>query len=199
MASEYQSPPTFYYLIFTDPHTFRVHNDTEENMAQVRGFYKKIKVPDVFQEGFQASAFNISLSEDGHLIIEKKPKPLEDVRTEILRQAEFYGNSPEVDANTINGQPVVIDIATRLKIQERLLRKKAKGQTVDTIRMKGLKISLPIDAIQDLLEKIADRAIENYEVLQNHIEKILSLTDEKSLRAYDYKTGYLAALEWKLG
>lgn len=138
--------------------------------------------------------YNIKVIEqsDGgkELQIEKKPAPFSEQKREKLKEARKYGNSPAVDANLYRGEPLVIRTELRTKLRERFATLKANNQSTTTIVFGKLTITALISQLEEALTKIAYRAIQNYDNLQNHLSAIEKLTTTEALNEYDFRTGY---------
>lgn len=196
-----------YYLVFTDAQNFRLYCDTQETRDLVvknENWYVTHNIPDKYQKNFDLDNFDISLGENKELIIREKesekPKEptFEENQKQKLNDAYQYGNSTEVDANLINGTPIVISADVRTKIRERLEIAQINEQTTDTIRLGNISVSLPLEQIHQLLTQISKRAIANYDNLQQHLAQIQAIKDQQNLDNYDFKTGYQKPLEFNL-
>lgn len=196
-----------YYLVFTDPQNFRLYCDTPETrdlVVQTGNWYAAHDIPTEYQQDFDASNFEISLGQNKELIIREKPsaKPqeitFEEYQKQKLNEAYQYGNSTEIDANLINGTPIVINAETRTKIRERIEMAQSNNQTTDTIRLGSFAVSLSLEQIHQLLNQISKRAIANYDNLQQHLAQIQNIHDKPTLDNYDFKTGYQKPLEFNL-
>lgn len=189
---------THYYLIFDQPNIFRVLKDSDQGINSINDAYAIFKVPEELQTDFNASDYNIELSENKELSISKKELPFNEFKKTIIANAYSYGNSDAVNQNLVNNIPIVIDTTLRLKIRERIFRAKEKGLNTDTIRFGNQKISLTIDKLEEMLGAVVDRAIANYEILQQHLTNMSELNNKEALSNYDYKTGYIAPLTFNL-
>ena len=136
------------------------------------------------------------LLEDGW--VEHIPVQYEPTEEEILnREKEYkideilrYDSSKEINGFYIDDKELWLDKATRVGLKLRFDAEIANGQTNTTVWYEGTAFNLELVNALQMLNDIELYASACYDNTQRHIASINAIEDIKTLKNYDYRTGY---------
>lgn len=111
--------------------------------------------------------------------------------TEIIK---LYDTSTAVNEFTINGVPVWLDKNTRTGLKLRFEAEIAAGKTETTLWYNNTSFNLTLEQSIQMLHAIELYASACYDVTQQHLANIQSLTVE--LENYDYRANYPEKLQF---
>lgn len=107
-----------------------------------------------------------------------------------------YDKSDAVNAFSINGIRGWLDRDTRTSLVNTVSVEKASGKTETTLWFGYNSLTLPCDAVLQMLAALEMYAHECYNVTARHKYNVSRLTDAAEISAYDYTEGYPAQLDF---
>ncbi len=116
------------------------------------------------------------------------------VRSVVLHNIADYDQSADINTITIDGNSGWWDKATRVGLSNSIAAEQAAGETDTTLYLGDNAIHCTIDKAKELLQAIELYALKCYRRTEEHRAAVAALTDATAIEAYDFRTGYPAAL-----
>lgn len=126
---------------------------------------------------------------------------LEDVKAAALKAVRAYDSGSEVNSFTIGGASMWLDKGDRVSMAYMVGLVEAAGQQTVALWSKGdapVCYTLPVAVARQLLTVLELYAKAAYDVTQQHIAAITSMTEIEQVKGYDYTMGYPAKPEFDL-
>lgn len=148
----------------------------------------------VIKDGFQILNPNEDLIfEDGWVLYNQNSienKSLNVIKKETIRKIERYDSSKDINVFYIQDKEVWVDKATRVGLNLRFASEEKKGLTETTLWYNGESFTLPLETAKNMLVEVELYASECYDITQQHIANVNSLTDKEEILEYNYREGY---------
>lgn len=109
-----------------------------------------------------------------------------------------YDKSQAVNSFLINGRRAWLDKATRVGLINSLQIEKAAGRTVTELWLDGEKYTVEIDVALQMLTVLELYAKDCYNMTEQHLSTVNSLTDLNRVYNYNYTLGYPRRLRFEV-
>lgn len=109
-----------------------------------------------------------------------------------------YDKSQAVNSFLINGRRAWLDKATRVGLINSLQIEKAAGRTVTELWLDGEKYAVEIDVALQMLTVLELYAKDCYNMTEQHLSTVNSLTDLNRVYNYNYTLGYPHRLRFQV-
>lgn len=109
-----------------------------------------------------------------------------------------YDKSQAVNSFLINGRRAWLDKATRVGLINSLQIEKAAGRTVTELWLDGEKYAVEIDVALQMLTVLELYAKDCYNMTEQHLSTVNSLTDLNRVYNYNYTFGYPRRLRFEV-
>lgn len=107
-----------------------------------------------------------------------------------IRQIEEYDISANVNAFTVNGEPMWLNFDLRSRLQESINSAVGKEEETMTKYYGGRSYTFPVAAWQQMLDLVKEYAVECEVVTEHHKAEVLALESVGAVEAYDITTDY---------
>ena len=115
---------------------------------------------------------------------------IEDYKRDKIKEILRHDSSSEVNGFYIEDQELWLDKATRVGLKLRFDAEIASGHTNTTLWYEGIPFNLELANAVQMLNAIELYASACYDNTQMHIAYVKVIEDLKTLKNYDYRTGY---------
>lgn len=109
-----------------------------------------------------------------------------------------YDKSQAVNSFLVNGRRAWLDKATRVGLVNSLQIEKAAGRTITELWLDGEKYTVGIDEVLQMLAMLELYAKDCYNMTEQHISTVNSLTDLNRVYNYNYTLGYPRRLRFEV-
>lgn len=163
-----------------------------------QGFYDEpqedsVKLEDEYWQELlqgQSSGKEIKENEQGYPILTTHQVTLNELKASKISEIQTYDKSNVVNQFFINGAPLWLDKEMRVGLMNSINIEKSAGRVETNLWFGGIQFIFPIDSALGMLYALELYALECYNVTQQHIATINTLTTKNEVGTYNFKTGY---------
>lgn len=132
------------------------------------------------------------VEDDMELITLVKQAPESDgcQRALLRARVKAYDKSAHVEDFTIGGIHLWLDSTLRSKVKENLETCVQLGEENTTLRFEGMAFPVTVEQGWQMYYAVLAYARDSWNVTENHLQAIESLTTAEEMKAYDYTAGY---------
>lgn len=115
---------------------------------------------------------------------------LEKAKEAKIQQITLYDSSTAVNSFTYSGMTFWLDKDTRVGLVNSTNIAKTLGKEVTTLWLGSMSLTIPCDAVLNILYAVEMYALECYNVTASHKAAVQAMTDIEDIKVYDYTKGY---------
>lgn len=170
--------------------------EESKKIGKTQYYYVRFNEKEVGGNLIQAVECEIDHMPTEEEIITLQDKYLINLKKGKVCQVKSYDVSSEINSFLINGNPVWMDKATRVGIDNALRMQKDKGITDTSIMFGDTWYDIPVDDALAILASVEVYAMGCFKKTSEHIAAIEALTTADEVSLYDYTAGYPTKLEF---
>lgn len=115
---------------------------------------------------------------------------LEAAKKAKIDEIETYNDSDAVNIFYLNDSPLWLTPDLRTNVERQIKARQSLGQEVAPIALGGTVMDIPCEQGLQMLALLEIYAADAYNATELHKAAVNALQDVKSVKVYDYKTGY---------
>lgn len=123
---------------------------------------------------------------------------IEDAKERKVYQITEYDKSDSVNGFSLGGKQMWLDKNTRVGLVNSISIEQAAGKETTALWYDGIKYVIPIPLALQMLNALELYALASYNVTQEHITEVRTLTTMEEVESYGYTAGYPDKLMFNL-